>query len=82
MFRSGGLTKDAVYLRGLLELVGHLAAGGDLEVLWLGKMPLTAVPLVDELHRRGVLHDPLLRPRYLDDPEAQARLAHLPRSPR
>ncbi len=29
VFRSGGLTKDAVYLRGLHELVTHLAAGGD-----------------------------------------------------
>ena len=31
VFRSGGLTKDAVYLRGLVELVDHLAAGGDLD---------------------------------------------------
>jgi uncharacterized protein (TIGR02421 family) len=78
VFRAGGLTKDAVYLRGLAELVGHLASGGDLDVLWLGKMPLTAAPLVGELHRRGVLGDPLLRPRYLDAPEARAALAHLP----
>ena len=52
--------------------------GGDLEVLWLGKMPLSAAPLVGELHSRGVLRDPLLRPRYLDDPAAQQRLAGLP----
>lgn len=77
VFRSGGLTKDAVYLRGLHELVTHLAAGGDLDVLWLGKMPLTAAPLVAELHRRGLLTDPLLRPRFLDDPLAQARLTDL-----
>jgi len=77
VFRSGGLTKDAVYLRGLHELVTHLVAGGDLDVLWLGKMPLTAAPLVAELHRRGALTDPLLRPRYLDEPAAQARLASL-----
>ena len=77
VFRSGGLTKDAVYLRGLLELVDHLAAGGDLEVLLLGKMPLTAAPLVGELHERGVLHDPLLRPRYLDEPGARDRLTRL-----
>ena len=80
VFRSGGLTKDAVYLRGLRELVDHLAAGGDLDVLWLGKMPLTAASLVGELHRRGALRDPLLRPRYLDDPSAQARLANLPQA--
>jgi uncharacterized protein (TIGR02421 family) len=77
VFRSGGLTKDAVYLRGLHELVDHLGAGGDLEVLWLGKMPLSAVPLVADLHRRGALTDPLLRPRFLDDPRAHVRLAAL-----
>ena len=76
-FRSGGLTKDAVYLRGLVELVDHLAAGGDLETLLMGKMPLTAAPLVAELHDRGLLRDPLLRPRYLDDPRARRRLAGL-----
>ena len=76
-FRSGGLTKDAVYLRGLVELVDHLAAGGDLETLLLGKMPLTAAPLVRELHDRGVLRDPLLRPRYLDDPRARERLSEI-----
>jgi uncharacterized protein (TIGR02421 family) len=74
VFRSGGLTKDAVYLRGLHELVNHLGAGQSLDPLWLGKMPLTAVPLVEELHRQGVLSDPLLIPRYLDEPVARARL--------
>jgi uncharacterized protein (TIGR02421 family) len=75
VFRSGGLTKDAVYLRGLRQLVDHLADGGDLEPLWLGKLPLEAVPLVEALLDRGVLVPPLLRPRFLDDPGAQARLA-------
>jgi uncharacterized protein (TIGR02421 family) len=77
--RAGGLTKDAVYLRGLRDLVDHMVAGGRLEALWLGKMPLAAAPLVGELHRRGALRDPILLPRYLDDPAARARLARLPR---
>ena len=77
VFRSGGLTKDAVYLRGLRDLVDHLAGGGDLTPLWLGKMPLSAVPLVAELHRRGALRDPVLLPRYLDDPAAVQRLSRL-----
>jgi hypothetical protein len=77
VFRSGGLTKDAVYLRGLHELVGYLGAGRSLDTLWLGKMPLSAVPLVDLLHQRGVLTDPLLVPRYLDLPGAPDRLAKL-----
>ena len=77
VFRAGGLTKDAVYLRGLLELIDHLSSGGDLDTLLLGKMPLTAVPLVGDLHQRGVLNDALLRPRYLDDAMARVRLARL-----
>src|SRR5690606_1128433 len=39
-FRSGGLTKDAIYLRGLVEILEHLAYGGDLDLLWLGKVSL------------------------------------------
>jgi uncharacterized protein (TIGR02421 family) len=74
VFRSGGLVKDAVYLRGLRELVRHVRAGLPIETLWLGKMPLTAVPLVTELHSRGALVDPLILPRYLSDPSAQERM--------
>ena len=74
VFRSGGLTKDAVYLRGLIDLMAHLRAGGDLEALWLGKMALADAPLIEQLRFRGLLHNPVLRPRFLDDPAAQARL--------
>ena len=73
-FRSGGLTKDAIYLRGLLEVLGHLAEGGTLDLLWLGKLSLEDLPLVSDLAERGVLHGPRLLPRYLDDPEVAARL--------
>ena len=75
VFRSGGLTKDAVYLRGLADVVAHVGAGGDLGVFWLGKMALSDVPHVVALRERGVLVDPVLLPRYLAEPEAQQRLA-------
>jgi uncharacterized protein (TIGR02421 family) len=81
VFRSGGFTKDLVYLRGLLALLDHLAAGHDLEVLLLGKMPLSAAPLIEALRERGVLAEPRLRPRYLEDPSAGRRVAEL-RQPR
>jgi uncharacterized protein (TIGR02421 family) len=74
-YRGGGLTKDAVYLRGLIELLGHVAAGRSLDVLLLGKMPLAAVPLVEQLRDRGALRAPTLSPRYLTLSEARARLA-------
>jgi uncharacterized protein (TIGR02421 family) len=75
VFRSGGLTKDAVYFRGLRDIVAHIRDIEDIDVLWLGKLPLAAAPLVADLHQQGVLRDPLLRPRYLGDPTACARLA-------
>jgi uncharacterized protein (TIGR02421 family) len=74
VFRAGGLTKDAVYLRGLIDIMMHLRAGHDLEVLWVGKMALADAPLVEELRSRQVLVQPTLRPRYLDDPAARSRL--------
>lgn len=74
VFRSGGLTKDLVYLRGLVELVSHVRDAADLDVLWLGKMSLSDAPLVAELWARGALHDPTLLPRYLDEPATAARL--------
>jgi hypothetical protein len=73
-FRSGGLTKDAIYLRGLLDVLGHLARGGTLDLLWLGKLPLDDLPLVRDLADRGVLRAPVLLPRYLADPATAVRL--------
>jgi uncharacterized protein (TIGR02421 family) len=75
VFRSGGLTKDAVYLRGLRRIMEHVGSGGSLDVLWLGKMALADISHVDALRERGALHDPLLLPRYLEDPSVHERLA-------
>src|SRR5690606_8829625 len=36
VFRSGGLTKDAIYLRGLVDLLAHLNGGGSLTTLYAG----------------------------------------------
>jgi len=74
VFRSGGLTKDAVYLRGLRGVISHLGSGGGLDVLWLGKMALADTPLVEDLRHRGLLRDPVLIPRYVADPGAGERL--------
>ncbi|MGH3992919.1 MAG: flavohemoglobin expression-modulating QEGLA motif protein, partial [Pseudonocardiaceae bacterium] len=79
VFRCGGLTKDAIYLRGLLQLLDHFAAGGALEPLLVGKVALDQVPLVEELLRRQVLRPPPLRPRWFDVPGAGARLERLRR---
>jgi uncharacterized protein (TIGR02421 family) len=72
--RSGGLTKDAVYLGGLTDLLGYLGTDGDLEPLFVGKLALRHVPLVQELSRREILRPPRLQPHYLGDAAARRRL--------
>jgi hypothetical protein len=64
--RGGGLTKDVIYLRGVVELVSHLAGGGAVEPLLVGKLHLLDVPAVEELLGRGVLVPPTVRPHWLD----------------
>lgn len=77
VYRGGGYTKDAVYLRGLTNLLSYLAQGGDLEMLLLGKISHEQLSLVEELQWRKVLTPAVLRPRYLDKPETQQRLSRL-----
>lgn len=77
VWRSGGLTKDAVYLRGLVRLLEYLARGGDLDLLFIGKITEAHVDLVRELRRRRILRDPPLRPRYLEMPESIERLERI-----
>lgn len=74
VFRGGGLTKDAAYLRGLVGLLSYLREGGSLEPLLVGKLGASHVPIIEELQWRKVLVPAPLRPRYLDDPEAIKRL--------
>jgi uncharacterized protein (TIGR02421 family) len=75
--QSGGFTRDMIYLRGLLRLLHLLGEGTDLEDLYLGKFADRHLPVLDELRQRGVLRPPPLRPRFLDLPEAAARIARL-----
>jgi uncharacterized protein (TIGR02421 family) len=76
-FRCGGFTKDVIYLRGLLELLRHLGDGGDLDILWMGKMSLRELPLVDDLLARGLVAPARLLPRHLSMPGTKERLAML-----
>jgi uncharacterized protein (TIGR02421 family) len=76
-YRGGGLTKDAVYLRGLLQILRYLHEGGDLEPLFVGKVASAHLPLICELSVRQIIKPPALRPRYLEGPEAQQKINRL-----
>lgn len=77
LFRGGGLMKDMVYLRGLRDLLAHLAGGGALEPLFVGKIALRHADTMAALQRRGLLHAPPLLPRHLHRDDVQARLARV-----
>ena len=75
--RSGGLTKDAIYLRGLSRVFDLVAHGQDLTPYWCGKIAPHHVPIVDELRSRGILRPPLVLPLFLTRPTSLARIARI-----
>ncbi len=77
VYRAGGLTKDAIYLRGLVEIMLYLAKGGDVEPLLVGKLAVEHIPVVKELLYREVIRKPIFRPRYLELESASARLSRI-----
>jgi uncharacterized protein (TIGR02421 family) len=77
VYRGGGLTKDAVYLRGLVHLLEYLKNGGELAPLFVGKISAAHVPIISELLWRKILLPPPLKPRYMENPQAQERLKAL-----
>lgn len=79
IFRGGGLTKDAVYLRGVTAITRYLRDGGPLEPLFVGKIAANHVPIIQELQWRKVLKPPPLMPRYMERPESVRLLEQLRR---
>ena len=55
VFRGGGFTKDAVYLRGLISVLEYLERGGTLETLFIGKIALQHIEIARELVWRQIL---------------------------
>ncbi len=78
--RAGGLTKDTIYLRGLLSLAEFLKKPGPFDVLWIGKIALAHVPLIRDLLHKGVLSGPHVKPRYLEWSESARRLGRVKQS--
>jgi uncharacterized protein (TIGR02421 family) len=77
VYRSGGFTKDVIYLRGLERLLRYFAEGGELEPLLVGKIAFEHIAMIEELRWRAVLRGPRLTPRYLLDAASAPKLARL-----
>ena len=74
VYRGGGFTKDAIYLRGLMWLLEYFRGGGDLETLIVGKFPINHLGIIRELIWRGVVKKPALVPRYFHDESTKDRI--------
>lgn len=77
VYRGGGYTKDMIYLRGFIRLLDYLVKGGELELLYYGKVSMEHLHLLEELRWREVLKPVALMPRFIDSPDAQQRLARV-----
>jgi uncharacterized protein (TIGR02421 family) len=74
VWRGGGLTKDAVYLRGLHDVLAYLSEGHSLVDLFIGKFSIAQSTSLMELQRQGWLVPARLLPRYWFEPRAHERL--------
>lgn len=74
VYRGGGLAKDAIYLRGLLQVLRHLEKGGSLTPFWMGKISAEHLAAVEELRARGLLKPPVVQPAFLSAEGVRQRL--------
>jgi len=72
--RSGGLAKDAIYLRGLLQVLRHLGSGGSLDVFWVGKIARTHFNIMRELLDRGLLKSIPIIPHFVSQAASAGRI--------
>ena len=77
IFRGGGLIKDSVYLRGFIKILEYIKNGGNLEILYIGKIAIKHIPIIKELRLRKILKPMPLKPAFLDEEETTKRLANL-----
>lgn len=77
IYRGGGLTKDAVYLGGLVKLLKYLKGNNELDPLFVGKIAVKQIQIIKDLQYRQVLKPLLLRPRYMEGLQIAKKLTLL-----
>ena len=74
IYRSGGFAKDAIYLRGLKEVLDHVASGKPLIPFWIGKIATAHFSIIEELTDRKLLKVHIESPPFLHTEGAKKRL--------
>ncbi len=65
-YRGGGFTKDYVYLDGYFKVKDYIEKGGDAKILYVGKIGLHHLDMVERLLNEGILQPPKYLPNFLD----------------
>lgn len=63
-YRGGGLTRDIAYLKGYFAVKDYVAAGGDLSLLYVGKVDLSHIEMVKAQLATGALQPPTYMPDF------------------
>ena len=74
IYRGGGFIKDMVYLQGLVDILDYLKNNSNLDILFIGKIGVNHIPIVQELLQRKVLKPAPFQARYLSFPQVSQRL--------
>ncbi|MGH6659081.1 MAG: flavohemoglobin expression-modulating QEGLA motif protein, partial [Sphingomicrobium sp.] len=77
VYRSGGLAKDAIYLKGFRRVIDMVVDERSLAPFWLGKIAPRHVAAIEELLLRGLVHPPVFTPLFLAEEGTKKRIARL-----
>jgi len=77
--RGGGMTKDALYLDGLIDVLAYLKNGGDIDFLFIGKFGFKQRAVLQRLLDAGFLKPAALIPDIFTGRDGRQRLANLRR---
>ncbi|MEA2012648.1 MAG: DUF1704 domain-containing protein [Verrucomicrobiota bacterium] len=76
VYRSGGYTKDYIYLDGFIKVLDYLRTHSIDNMLY-GKYSFKHLPLIKELQQRQILKDPLSKPRFFLNEDIEQLLEKL-----
>jgi len=65
VYRGGGLTKDMLYLKGIMELIEYLKENNNVHLLMMGKIRKDYLPIIKDLLQKEVLIPPAITPRFM-----------------
>lgn len=70
--RRGGFSKDCYYISGREKIREYVKQGGDVRILFVGKIGLGDIDLAEGLLNKGILNPPAILPGFISNAEFTA----------